>query len=187
MVSSWPTPACGGAKWPHCGCAISTCFAAVSTCPDRSPNPVAGLVDTEDIGAPVCALPGSTGRRTASADGRTRAATIWCSPTCAAGSCGTPTGGHGCSSPAVRHARSDESFPTITSHDLRHTAAPGGVCRCQRQGSAADAWARQGVDDAGRYADLFDDDLDGVADRCWTRQSDLLRPLRSRADLLLPH
>jgi hypothetical protein len=33
-----------------------------------------------------------------------RAATIWCSPTCTAGRCITPTGGRGCSGPLWKSA-----------------------------------------------------------------------------------
>lgn len=68
---------------------------------------------------------------------------------------------------AVRRARlADESFPTLTPHDLRHTAAsiaisaganPKAVQRMLGHASAA-----MTLD---TYADLFEDDLDAVSDR----------------------
>src|ERR1700687_4899508 len=68
--------------------------------------------------------------------------------------------------PAVRKCqKSDESFPSITPHDLRHTAASlavsagANVKAVQRMLGHAKASMTLDV-----YADLFDDDLDGVAD-----------------------
>ena len=68
---------------------------------------------------------------------------------------------------AVRRARLvDESFPELTPHDLRHTAAsiaisaganPKAVQRMLGHASAA-----MTLD---TYADLFEDDLDAVSDR----------------------
>ena len=47
--------------------------------------------------------------------------------------------------------KADESFPSITPHDLRHTAASLAISRWgQREGGSADARAREGVDDARR-------------------------------------
>ena len=60
----------------------------------------------------------------------------------------------------------DESFPTITPHDLRHTAASlavsagANVKAVQRMLGHAKSSMTLDV-----YADLFDDDLDVVADR----------------------
>jgi len=62
--------------------------------------------------------------------------------------------------------KADESFPTITPHDLRHTSASlavsagANVKAVQRMLGHAKASVTLDV-----YADLFDDDLDGVADR----------------------
>ena len=68
--------------------------------------------------------------------------------------------------PAVARCRkSDESFPSITPHDLRHTAvslavsAGANVKAVQRMLGHAKASMTLDV-----YADLFDDDLDSVAD-----------------------
>lgn len=60
----------------------------------------------------------------------------------------------------------DETFPTITPHDLRHTAASlavsahANVKAVQRMLRHAQASMTLDI-----YADLFDEDLDGVADR----------------------
>ena len=70
--------------------------------------------------------------------------------------------------PAVDEAAraADETFPTITPHDLRHTAASlavsagANVKAVQRMLGHAKASMTLDV-----YADLFDDDLDVVADR----------------------
>jgi integrase len=62
--------------------------------------------------------------------------------------------------------KSDETFPRITPHDLRHTAASLAVSAganmkaVQRMLGHAKASMTLDV-----YADLFDDDLDGVASR----------------------
>jgi integrase len=62
--------------------------------------------------------------------------------------------------------KEDETFPTITPHDLRHTAASlavsagANVKAVQRMLGHAKASMTLDV-----YADLFDDDLDVVADR----------------------
>jgi integrase len=62
--------------------------------------------------------------------------------------------------------KDDETFPDITPHDLRHTAASlavsagANVKAVQRMLGHAKASMTLDV-----YADLFDDDLDGVADR----------------------
>jgi integrase len=69
--------------------------------------------------------------------------------------------------PAVAKCqKDDETFPTITPHDLRHTAASlaisagANVKAVQRMLGHAKASMTLDV-----YADLFDDDLDVVADR----------------------
>jgi integrase len=69
--------------------------------------------------------------------------------------------------PAVSGCRKvDDSFPSITPHDLRHTAASlavsagANVKAVQRMLGHAKASMTLDV-----YADLFDEDLDGVADR----------------------
>jgi integrase len=78
--------------------------------------------------------------------------------------------------PALRHSallaggpnteKVDETFPTITPHDLRHTAASvaissgANVKAVQRMLGHAKASMTLDV-----YADLFDDDLDVVASR----------------------
>jgi integrase len=72
----------------------------------------------------------------------------------------------------------DETFPTITPHDLRHTAASlavsarANVKAVQRMLGHAKASMTLDV-----YTDLFDEDLDGVADR-------LDSAIRSTADQL---
>ena len=69
--------------------------------------------------------------------------------------------------PAVQKCqKADESFPSITPHDLRHTAASlavsagANVKAVQRMLGHAKASMTLDI-----YADLFDEDLDGVADR----------------------
>lgn len=69
--------------------------------------------------------------------------------------------------PAVAKCQlTDESFPSITPHDLRHTAASlatsvgTNVKAVQRMLGHAKASMTLDV-----YTDLFDEDLDGVADR----------------------
>jgi integrase len=69
--------------------------------------------------------------------------------------------------PAVEKCRkADDTFPSITPHDLRHTAASlavsasANVKAVQRMLGHAKASMTLDV-----YADLFDEDLDGVADR----------------------
>ena len=64
--------------------------------------------------------------------------------------------------PAVKRLQAtDPTFPTITAHDLRHSAASlANQRRGQREGGAADARASMTLD---VYADLFDADLDVVA------------------------
>jgi integrase len=80
---------------------------------------------------------------------------------------------------AVEECRkADNTFPTITPHDLRHTAASlavsagANVKAVQRMLGHAKASMTLDV-----YADLFDEDLDGVADRLDTA-------IRSAADQL---
>jgi integrase len=74
--------------------------------------------------------------------------------------------------------KADETFPTITPHDLRHTAASlavsagANVKAVQRMLGHAKASMTLDV-----YADLFDDDLDSVADN-------LDAAIRSAADQL---
>ena len=78
---------------------------------------------------------------------------IWSLRTSAEASCGTPTGVQRVFRPAVTKCQSaDDTFPTITPHDLRHTAAS----------LAVSVGANMTLD---TYADLFDEDLDDVADR----------------------
>lgn len=85
-------------------------------------------------------------------------------------SSGTPLSGHNFRSRVFRPAveacqRDDPSFPGITVHDLRHTAASlaisagANVKAIQRMLGHASAAMTLDV-----YADLFDDDLDSVAD-----------------------
>jgi integrase len=69
--------------------------------------------------------------------------------------------------PAVKSCQAvDETFPTITPHDLRHTAASLAVSARANvkavQRMLGHAKASMTLD---TYADLFDDDLDEVADR----------------------
>jgi integrase len=81
--------------------------------------------------------------------------------------------------PAVEKCQAtDESFPSITPHDLRHTAARlavssgANVKAVQRMLGHAKASMTLDV-----HADLFDEDLDGIADR-------LDAAIRSAADRL---
>jgi integrase len=66
----------------------------------------------------------------------------------------------------ARCQKADKSFPRVTAHDLRHTAASlathagANVKVVQRMMGHASAAMTLDV-----YADLFDDDLTGVADR----------------------
>jgi integrase len=90
--------------------------------------------------------------------------------------------------PAVAKCqKSDESFPTITPHDLRHTAASlavsagANVKALQRMLGHAKASMTLDV-----YADLFDDDLDDVAtnlDSAIRSAAAPLRPEGSSGDL----
>lgn len=85
--------------------------------------------------------------------------------------------------PAVAKCqKSDESCPTITPHDLRHTAASlavsagANVKAIQRMLGHAKASMTLDV-----YADLFDDDLDDVADSLDAAiKSAAAVPMRSR-------
>ena len=53
--------------------------------------------------------------------------------------------------PAVKACQNaDGSFPSITPHDLRHTAASLAISAGANVGGPTDARSRQGVDDAGR-------------------------------------
>ena len=88
--------------------------------------------------------------------------------------------------PAVATCQAaDETFPTITPHDLRHTAASLAVSAhanakaVQRMLGHAKASMTLDI-----YADLSDEDLDGVADRLDSAirsTADQLRTGRSRA------
>lgn len=69
--------------------------------------------------------------------------------------------------PAVAGCQAaDDTFPAITPHDLRHTAASLAVSAHANvkalQRMLGRAKASMTLD---TYADLFDEDLDGVADR----------------------
>ncbi len=83
--------------------------------------------------------------------------------------------------PAVRKCQAaDTTFPTITPHDLRHTAASlavsagANVKAVQRMLGHAKASMTLDV-----YADLFDEDLDGVADRLNAAIKSAAYPLRT--------
>ena len=83
--------------------------------------------------------------------------------------------------PAVVACRkADELFPAITPHDLRHTAASlavsagANVKAVQRMLGHAKASMTLDV-----YADLFDEDLDGVADRLDMAIKSAADPLRT--------
>ena len=75
----------------------------------------------------------------------------------------------------------DDAFPSITPHDLRHTAASlaisagANVKAVQRMLGHAKASMTLDV-----YADLFDEDLDGVADRLDTAIRSTADQLRTR-------
>jgi integrase len=76
--------------------------------------------------------------------------------------------------------KADESFPAITPHDLRHTAASlavsagANVKAVQRMLGHAEASMTLDT-----YADLFDADLDEVADRLDTAIRYAAYPLRT--------
>jgi integrase len=78
--------------------------------------------------------------------------------------------------------KADDTFPTITPHDLRHTAASlaasagANVKAVQRMLGHAKASMTLDV-----YADLFDEDLDGVADRLDTAIRSTADQLRTRS------
>lgn len=83
--------------------------------------------------------------------------------------------------PAVRACqKADDTFPTITPHDLRHTAASlavsagANVKALQRMLGHAKASMTLDV-----YADLFDEDLDGVAARLDVAIKSAADPLRT--------
>lgn len=86
-------------------------------------------------------------------------------------------------SPAVQKCqKADETFPTITPHDLRHTAASlavsvgANVKAVQRMLGHAKASMTLDV-----YADLFDDDLDSVADSLDPAIKAAADPLRTKS------
>ena len=83
--------------------------------------------------------------------------------------------------PAVAKCRkADDAFPAIIPHDLRHTAASlavsagANVKAVQRMLGQAKASMTLDV-----YADLFDEDLDGVADRLDAAIKSAADPLRT--------
>jgi integrase len=85
--------------------------------------------------------------------------------------------------PAIERCQAaDETFPNITPHDLRHTAASlavsagANVKAVQRMLGHAKASMTLDV-----YADLFDDDLDVVADRLDAAIESAADPLRTRS------
>lgn len=85
--------------------------------------------------------------------------------------------------PAVAKCqKADESFPSITPHDLRHTAASVAVSAGANvkavQRMLGHAKATMTLD---TYADLFDTDLDDVADRLDTAIRAAAYPLRTGA------
>jgi integrase len=88
--------------------------------------------------------------------------------------------------PAVAKCQvADETFPTITPHDLRHTAASlaemsagANVKVVQRMLGHAKASMTLDV-----YADLFDEDLDGVADPLDTAIKSTADALRTAAEV----
>ena len=60
--------------------------------------------------------------------------------------------------------KSDESFPSITPHDLRHTAASLAVSAgAEREGGPADARPAKASMILDVYADLFEEDLAAIA------------------------
>jgi integrase len=84
-------------------------------------------------------------------------------------------------SPAVEKCQTDDdSFPSITPHDLRHTAASlavsagANVKAVQRMLGHAKASMTLDV-----YADLFDEDLDGVAGKLDAAIRSAAYPLRT--------
>jgi integrase len=83
--------------------------------------------------------------------------------------------------------KADESFPSITPHDLRHTAASlavsagANVKAVQRMLGHAKASMTLDV-----YADLFDADLDEVADRLDAAIRSAAYPLRTGGPRLPP-
>src|SRR5262249_7525436 len=93
-----------------------------------------------------------------------RTAMRWCSPICAAGCSATRTGARVFVPAVTACQKADESFPSITPHDLRHTAASlaisagANVKVVQRMLGHAKASMTLYT-----YADLFDTDLDAVA------------------------
>jgi integrase len=85
--------------------------------------------------------------------------------------------------PAVQKCqKGDESFPAITPHDLRHSAASlavsagANVKAVQRMLGHAKASMTLDV-----YADLFDDDLDSVADSLDAAIKSAADPLRTKS------
>ena len=85
--------------------------------------------------------------------------------------------------PAVKACqKADETFPAITPHDLRHTAASlavsagANVKAVQRMLGHAKASMTLDV-----YADLFDDDLDSVVDSLDVAIRSAADPLRTKS------
>ena len=126
----------------------------------------AGVEHAEDLGAALGAVPGGAGRRAGRADGRQGPRRVWCSPTLRGGVLRNSNWRARVFEPAVQECqKTDETFPTITPHDLRHTAASlavvagANVKAVQRMLGHAKASMTLDV-----YADLFDEDLDSVAE-----------------------
>ena len=72
--------------------------------------------------------------------------------------------------------RADDTFPAITPHDLRHTAASLAVsARGECESGATDARPRESVDDAGRVRRPVRRGSGQRGGPTWTRRSDLLR------------
>lgn len=67
--------------------------------------------------------------------------------------------------PAIRALMAEDArFPRVRPHDLRHTAASLAVSAGANVKAVQRMRPRVRGDDPRRYADLFEDDLDAVAD-----------------------
>ena len=177
----WPTPACGGVKWPHCGCSdFDMLRRRVNV--SRSVTESGGLVWStpktwERRSVPFPAV--LADELAALMVGKARDDLVF--NDMRGGVLRNSNWRARVFEPAVRKCQAaDTTFPTITPHDLRHTAASlavsagANVKAVQRMLGHAKASMTLDV-----YADLFDEDLDGVADRLNAAIKSAAYPLRT--------
>ena len=154
---------CAGARPRRCACAMSTSCAAGSTCTaTRSRSAVtsssASLKSNKNR---TVALPAFVvDELAATVEGKGRDELMW--PSASGGYLGAAVDADSWLSDAVaRCQKADPTFPRITAHALRHTAASLAIRRGPTRRSCSGCWgtpvAAMTLD---VYADLFESDLD---------------------------